>query len=241
MPITHIFFDLHGTLADSALVHHCYSAGLGRVLAARYGGDPAAWTQANRAIVADWDSYFTDLDLAGENGFADMWEGYFRTTRALFRLTNTPEPSKAELLALARELPGLAVEGCNTLYPEARAVVKQLHTAGYVLCAASNALLAQVRATLAGGGILEYFTGVLLAADVVEQWVKDEQYYRVGALRAGVPPQQCLVVDNEPSPLHGARRAGMRTLLVDRKGSGKGMDGVLVGDLSALYLNLLNL
>jgi FMN phosphatase YigB (HAD superfamily) len=240
MPISHIFFDLHGTLADSALVHRCYSAGLGRVLSARYGGTPEAWIQANRAIVADWDSYFTDLDLAGDEGLAHMWEGYFRTTRALFRLTATPEPSKAELLALTRELPGLAVEGCDTLYPEARAVVVQLHAAGYVLCAASNALLGQVRATLAGGGILDCFAGPLLAADVAEQWVKDAQYYRIAALRAGVPPQQCLVVDNELSALAGARQAAMRTALIDREGGGTqaGVDIMLRGDLKALYANL---
>ncbi|MFN8372135.1 MAG: HAD family hydrolase [Anaerolineae bacterium] len=234
--ITHIFFDLHGTLADGARVHECYCAGVGRVLSGRYGGAPDAWARANRAIVADWDSYFTDLDLAGDEGYADMWEGYFRTTRAMFRLTDTPEPSKAELLKLTRELPGLAVEGCDALYPEVRGVLKQLGAAGYKLGAASNALLSQVRATLAGGGILGQFDAPIMAADVAEQWVKDADYYRIAAIKAQVPPSSCLVVDDNVEPLAGAREAGMRTAWVKRRQSEAQarVDVMLRDDLSAL-------
>ena len=240
MTITHIFFDLHGTLADGKKVHDCYSAGVGRVLSARYGTPAEAWTQANRAIVADWDSYFVDLDLEGDDGYADMWEGYFRTTRAMFRLTHTPEPSKAELLALTRELPGLAVAGCDALYPDVRAVLKQLRDAGYVLGTASNAILDQVRTTLLGGGILDKFNGPLIAADVAEQWAKDEQYYRFAALRAGVVPEHCLVVDDQAVPLHGARTAGMCTAWIDRRNSDQQftVDVVLRGDLEKLFIKL---
>src|SRR5690348_13881004 len=124
MTITHIFFDLHGTLADGAKVHVFYSTRLGQILSPRYGGVPDAWAQANRTVLADWVSYFVDLDLEGDHGLADMWEGYFRTTRAMFRLVGVPEPPHDELVQLSRELPGLAVEGCDALYPEVRDVLK---------------------------------------------------------------------------------------------------------------------
>ena len=41
-PITHIFFDLHGTLVDTALMSPCYAASLGDLMADTFGGDPAA-------------------------------------------------------------------------------------------------------------------------------------------------------------------------------------------------------
>jgi FMN phosphatase YigB (HAD superfamily) len=236
MTITHIFFDLHGVLADSAKVHICYSAGLGRILSKRYGGVPDAWARANRTIVADWDSYFVDLDLEGEDGLADMWEGIYRTTRALFRLVGVPEPHHTEILELSRELPGLVVEGCDALFPEVRDVLKQLRAAGYILGTASNAILPQVRSTLAGGGILDEFQGPLMAADVAEQWAKDEQYYRLVALRADADPDQCLVIDDQLAPLQGARDAGLCTAWLDRKKLGKRapVDVLLIGDLTTL-------
>jgi FMN phosphatase YigB (HAD superfamily) len=240
MTITHIFFDLHGVLADGMKVHHCYSTGLGRILSKRYGGVPNAWAQANRAIVADWDSYFVDLDLEGDNGLADMWEGMYRTTRAMFRLVGVPEPHHTELLELSREVPGLAVEGCDALYPEVRNVLKQLRAAGYILGGASNAILPQVRATLAGGGILDEFQGPIMGADVAGQWAKDENYYRLAASLAGVAPDQCLVVDDQLNPLQGARDASMCTAWIDRKKSGKRppVDILLEGDLSTLPVRI---
>ncbi|MBE0689804.1 MAG: hypothetical protein IH587_06745 [Anaerolineae bacterium] len=134
MPISHIFFDLHGTIVNRERNPVHYASGLGAYMAERYGGSVEAWTQANQRIFADWDSYYTDLDLAADDGIAQMWEGEFRTTRALFRLTGTPEPSHDELLALAREHGERATErGGNALYPDAAPVISTLAAAGYVL------------------------------------------------------------------------------------------------------------
>ncbi len=101
------------------------------------------------AVVADWDSYYADLNLSGDDGIADMWEGIFRTTRALFRLTGIPEPDKSELIALSRELPGLAAEGSDVLYPEVPEVLAELDDAGLLLGVISHAPTNQIRAVLA--------------------------------------------------------------------------------------------
>jgi 2-haloacid dehalogenase len=219
MTITHIFFDLHGTLIDGARLHPCYTAGLGRVMAGRYGGDPAVWATANARIVADWDSYYADLNLTED--VADVWEGYLRTTRALFRLTGITEPPLAEVTALSRELPGLAPQGCDACYPDVPPVIRALYQAGYTLGICTHALTAQARTTLAGGGLLDCFAGPLIGFDEPEQFEKDGRFFGYAARAAGVDPAHCLAVDDLPAAIAGARAAGMRTAYIDRRGTGQ--------------------
>ncbi|MBC6934904.1 MAG: HAD family hydrolase [Chloroflexi bacterium] len=232
MNITHILFDLYGTLADSRLMYPCYARQLGRVMAARYGGSPDEWSGANRRIVADWDSYYADLDLEGDDGINEMWEGAFRTTRALFRLTGRPEPEAPELAALARELPYLATRECDTLFPEARGVIERLHEAGYTLGIASHATSLQSRGTLEGGGLAGFFAGPILGPDVTGRFAKNRAYY----LSAGLPPEQCLVVDDSPDGIFGAKAAGMQAVLLNREGSPPDTpaDFILTGSLEGL-------
>ena len=106
MSITHIFFDVHDVLVNRAPFGRCYGENLDRSCRRATVERRQRGGSANQRMVADWDSYYTDLDLSGSDGIADMWEGIFRTTRALFRLTGIPEPAHEELIALSRELPG---------------------------------------------------------------------------------------------------------------------------------------
>ncbi|HEX2908135.1 MAG TPA: HAD family hydrolase, partial [Phototrophicaceae bacterium] len=205
MTITHILFDLYGTLVDRQRIQPAYAQQLGRVMAERYGGNPESWADANRRIVADWDSYYADLDLDGDNGLDDLWEGQFRTTRALFRLTKTPEPAVPELTTLARELPYLAASRCEVLYPEVHEVVAQLRAADLVLGVASHTTSLQARGILVGGVIADAFTGPILGPDVTGVFTKNRDYYRAAKL----VPETCLVVADAPDGLKGARAAGM--------------------------------
>jgi phosphoglycolate phosphatase-like HAD superfamily hydrolase len=214
--ISHIFFDMYGTLADSARMKPCYSAALGRIMAARFGCSPDAWAAANAQIVADWDSYYADLNLSGDHGIEDLWEGEYRVTRALFRLTATPEPEKSVITALSRELPGLASAACDALFPEVKAVLYELHERGLTLGIASHALETQARGVLEAGGVLDLFTGPIWGVDAAEQFEKDINFYRKLALTAHADPTTCLVVDDLVAPLWAAREAGMQTVHVRR-------------------------
>jgi FMN phosphatase YigB (HAD superfamily) len=237
-PITHIFFDLHGTLVDSARLTPCYALNLGRVMAERYGGSPEAWTQANLAINADWDSYFADLDLDGDEGIQDMWEGMLRTTRALFRLTGISEPDLPTVTALSRELPYLATCKCDAFYPDAREMVQHLHRAGFVLGIATHATTPQTRGTLVGAGVLECFDGLLLCPDVTGRFQKDEQFF----LSSPVPPENSLLVDDSPGSISGAKASGMHTVLIARTAppANHPAHHLLTGDLSGLQPYLSN-
>lgn len=234
--ITHIFFDLHGTLVDGDALHPCYSRAMGRILSARYGGDPGAWAQANSRILADWDSYYADLDLDGDEGLADYREGLFRTTRAMFRLMAIPEPAKDELMALAWELPGKVTQGCDAIFPDVPPVIASLHAAGYTLGVTSHALVAQGRGLLQGGGLLDYFTGPFVGPDNAEQFRKDAAFFRLAPLLADVDPAQCVVVDDTTRYIPAIKATGMYALHLRRhdRAFSPHADAHLHGDLSAL-------
>ena len=179
-------------------------------MAARYGGTAAAWRSANLRIVADWDSYYADLNLSGSDGIADMWEGIFRTTRALFRLTGIPEPAHDELIALSRQLPGLAAADCDVLYPEVPEVLAELDGAGLLLGAISQAPTNQLRAALAP--VLPHFKLPIMGADAADRFEKDIERYRLAAIKAAAAPGNCLVLDDKISPLLNATAAGMHAI-----------------------------
>jgi len=215
--ISHVFFDLHGTLVDGAALHPCYSAALGRYMAQRFGRTPAEWADANRRVLADWDSYYTDLDLTGGNGIADMWEGLLRTTRAMFRLLDVPMPDRSTLRALSREIPGAVTRSCNALYPDARPVIERLCAAGAMLGVTSHALEAQSRGLLRGGDVLRYFAAPVVGPDSIERFAKDEVFYAFAARKASVDPSECLAVDDSLVCLDGARAAGFQVLHIARR------------------------
>jgi FMN phosphatase YigB (HAD superfamily) len=209
-------------------------------MAQRFGGSADAWAQANLAIVADWDSYFADLDFDGEDGIDDLWEGELRVTRALFRLTGVKEPDGSALAALSRELPYLATRYSDCLYADSKPVMGALYGAGFVLGVATHVISPQARGTLEGGGVLDYFRGPLLCPDVTERFRKDRDFF----LAAHIPPENCLVIDDGIEGIRGAKAAGMCTVHLrrDRVSCQSPADHVLMGDLRGLldYLNIKN-
>ncbi|MBE2267330.1 MAG: HAD family hydrolase [Anaerolinea sp.] len=215
MTITHLFFDLHGVLIDPRRNSQCWSAALGRFMAERFGGTPAAWERANHQIEEDWDSYYADLDFGGDDCVEQMWEGVFRTTRAQFRLTGTPEPPHDALIALSREIPGTIPRACASAYPEVAAVLARLVAGGITLSVTSHALETQVRATLEGSGLLDYF-GAVIGTDTFGRFHKDAAYYTRAAQHLKVDPRRCAVLDDRPEPVEGAKLAGMETIFVCR-------------------------
>ncbi len=217
MAITHIFFDLHGTLVDGIKLHPCYSVVMGRLLAERYGGEPEKWAESNRKIVADWDSYYADLDLGGDDGIAHMYEGFFRTTRAMFRLTHIPEPPKDELIRASRELPGLITRECDGFYPDStKSVLKRLFDEGYVLGVVSHALIEQARGTLIGGGVYAYFKGAIISPENTGTYNKDVTFLRYAPQMSGVAPENCLIVDDRLHTVQAAKSLNMQAIQIKR-------------------------
>jgi beta-phosphoglucomutase-like phosphatase (HAD superfamily) len=234
--ITHIFFNLPGTLADNARLRSRYAEHLGRVMAERFGGDPAAWMRARFHILSDWDSYFADLNFDGDDGLNDLWEGELRVTRALFRLTGIAEPDSRTLAALSRELPYQVSRHCDVLYSDSQPVIRALHQAGFIPGVATHSISSQVRGILEGAGVVDYFCGPFLCPDLIERFRRDRAFF----LAADIPPEKCLVVDSQIDGIEGAHAAGMRTVYVCRNGQllASPADCVLTGDLYGLLAYL---
>jgi FMN phosphatase YigB (HAD superfamily) len=222
MQITHIFFDLHGVLVNSARLRDCFALGIGRLMAARYGGQSADWAAAHRKIQADWDSYYADLHLGGDEGLSDLYEGLYRTTRALFRLMNAPEPSQSELSKLSIMLAENAPDGCTeAFYSDVSSSVEKLHRAGYQLGICSYALSNQARTLFKSADLLDYFSGPIMGPDVAERFEKDERFYETAAHLANTSAQQCLVVDDSAHALHNAHAIGMVSAYMHRDAAPK--------------------
>lgn len=236
--ITHVFFDLHGTLVDATgLLLPCYNRALGALLAGRYGGDPADWAEAHRRVLADWDSYYADLDLSGDDGLAHMWEGQTRTLRALFRLTVRPYPPPDEMACLVREHHYLVTSQCDALYPDAHKALRALHAMPLTLGVISNAVVGHAEGCLVGAGVREWFQGPIIGPEVIGYFGKDAACFRFAFARASVPPERCAVVDDHPAAMCHARQSGARAVLVDRArrhGDDPGGADAVLPDLSSL-------
>jgi FMN phosphatase YigB (HAD superfamily) len=95
-------------------------------------------------------------------------------------------------------------------------LLEKLHTEEVGLHIATHWTVAAARGLLLGSGVLAYFSQPIFGMDVTCAFEKDYAYL---ALKVGVSPECCLVVDGDPTALGRAGDAGMRTALVER-GSG---------------------
>ena len=209
--ITHVFFELPGVLADPARLRASYPMHLGAVMAGRYGSAPDTWANAYIQVREDWDSYWSDLNLKGDKPLADLWEGLFRTTRALFRLAQVAEPDKDELIPFSRVLPGLVLERFDALYPQARGTLERLRAEDVCLHVATHWTVGAARGLLAGGGVSKCCSELIIGIDVTEVFDKNYAYL---ALKVGASPECCLMVDSDLEALTQARSVGMHTVLV---------------------------
>jgi FMN phosphatase YigB (HAD superfamily) len=233
--VTQILFELYSVLVDKLRLLPCYTKQVGQVMAEHFGGEPQSWTAAQSRIVEDWDSYYADLDLNGEHALDDLREGQIRTTRALFRITNIPEPDRPTLTELAQNLPYLVSCRCDALYSDVKPVLERLYGAGYTLGIASYLTSVHARGILEGGDILTLFKGSILCPDLTERFSKDRDFF-------GTVNTDCIVVDAQVEGLRGAKAAGLRTiqLLRDEKPPSPHADHILRGSLDGLldYLDI---
>jgi FMN phosphatase YigB (HAD superfamily) len=211
MPLKVVFFDLIGALVDPDALMPCYADSLARTLRARFGGDAVRWQSAVRRVFADWDSYYADLNLSGDDGIADMWEGMYRVTRGYFRLADMPEPDPPALTALSRSLPGDAASACGALLPGAPDALNRLGGAGIRRGVTTYLTADHARAILRGGAALALIDAPILTPETVERFERDQTYFDIAMRRAGVDPESCLLISARTDVLDSARAVGLRT------------------------------
>jgi FMN phosphatase YigB (HAD superfamily) len=210
---THIFFGLHGTLSDPRRLAATYDHACGVFMARHYGGAPAMWATASQRIRADWDSYYADLNLDGDDALAHLREGRFRTTRALFRLVGMDAPDIDATHRLAHDLACHTFAAGDMFYPAARTLITELNDTDNVLGVVTHLPEDQARALLCGAGMCAYFKGA-----IVGRCQRDTAFLRHLPVIAHTPATDCIVVDADARIIEAARQTGMRGIHIAHPG-----------------------
>lgn len=98
-----------------------------------------------------------------------------------------------------------------SLLPGVATWLTTLHQTGWGQAIASAAPRKNIETIVTVLGIGAYFAA-LVGAEDVERGKPDPQVFLTAAARLGVAPAQCIVVEDAPAGLEGARRAGMRCI-----------------------------
>ena len=100
------------------------------------------------------------------------------------------------------------LEGDGVLYPGAAACVERLAN-DYPLGIASGALRHEIEAILRGGGLSPYFRFIVASGETSAGKPAPEPYLRAADLH-GLPPAECVAIEDSLWGIESARGAGMK-------------------------------
>lgn len=192
-----VLFDLDGTLVDSE--PHYYEAG--RLTLERYGVTGFTWEQHSRFIGI---------------GTRETLE----TLRAEYGIDAPVD----ELLAVKNRHYLELVTTSATAFPQMRAFVERLHTAGHPLAVASGSSRAAIEAALEATG-LGSLLAVRVSAEEVGRGKPEPDVFLEAARLLGAAPAECVVVEDSAPGVEAAHRAGMRCIAVPYVTDGQTPDG----------------
>jgi HAD superfamily hydrolase (TIGR01509 family) len=164
------------------------------------------------------------LRLRDIQGVVEGWSGFMPPAPA-------DEPLFwAELLAQLAEpyqIPGDTLQHVQALlapyyeilvaYPESAAVVQTLRRRGYRLAVFTNTPLPSVEQTLRYGGLNPHWFDVIESRASLGIAKPDPQVFHQLAMRLGVHPAACLVVDDQIGHVEAAQAAGFPAVLIQRE------------------------
>lgn len=179
-----VLWDLDGTLVDSA-GHH--------------------WTAWRETLAAEGLSV-GPRDFANAFGKRndEILRGLFGAGPSAEWIERVSETKERAYRRLLRE------EGLLPL-PGALAWLDRLRAAGWRQALASSAPRANIDASLDALG-LGRFLDAVVSADEVGRGKPDPALFLEAARRLDLPPRRCVVVEDAPAGLEGARRAGMPSI-----------------------------
>lgn len=201
--LKHYLIEL-SLLLDKERYQQNYSQALGRYLTARYGLEAQQWIVAYEQIRADWAAYFVDLNFSGEEGLADMREGAFRVTRALFRLAQAPEPPPSELTQLAHDLLIYAAAQGDSFSEQAHALLKMLESEQVLILTYFPHAQAQAIVVSAG-----YEQISVIGAETLERYERDTSYFERLLLHFQLEAANCVLLDSHERSRHSAESCGI--------------------------------
>jgi beta-phosphoglucomutase len=178
-------WDMDGTLVDTAELHF------------------RAWETVCREHGRD----FTRADFAATFGRRNP-----EIIHALFG-DRFNEDEIAALGDRKEELYRAAAREGVVLLPGVRALLEDLHQAGFAQAIASSAPRANLALILRLTGI-ERFFGAAIGMEDTQRGKPDPQVFQVAAERLGVPPARCVVLEDAVAGVQAARAGGMKCVAV---------------------------
>ncbi len=188
---------------------------VGEFFAPRLGGDPAAWAEANRAVVTrllepeNWQALVQHSpDYASfERAYQLDWLG------SMCELLGITPPPAEEGIELARQAEAYITRRVHSAFPGAIEAIRALHAQGYTLHTASGESSANLHGYLEAMGVRACF-GQLYGADLLNTVKETPEYYQRLFAHAGISPSDTLIVDDSPRALTWARDLGAMVVLV---------------------------
>lgn len=111
-----------------------------------------------------------------------------------------------------RELDAAVREGFRRELRPVPGVVEALDEIGLPTCVASSGSQAKMRFTLGLTGLWDRFAGRIFSAGEVQRGKPAPDLFLHAARRMATPPERCLVVEDSPFGVSGAKAAGMKVL-----------------------------
>jgi beta-phosphoglucomutase len=183
-----VLWDLDGTLVDSAEFH---------------------WLSWRATMTAEGHTltYQQFLDSFGQKNdrILALWLGPDASADRIRRIGDAKEA----------EYRRLAVERGLTPLPGAAEWIHRLHARGWKQAIASSAPRENVAVMLRALGVDRDFDAIVAAEDVTAG-KPDPQVFLTAAAKLGIPPAQCVVVEDAAAGIEAARRAGIKSIGVSR-------------------------
>jgi len=176
-----VIFDMDGVLVDSYRAHYESWCRL-------------AASQGRSISLAEFDGTF---GRTSREVIASLWPDVAADARQVAEWDRRKEALFREILAAS--FPAM---------PGAVRLVRQLREAGVPVALGSSGPPENVALVLDRLGIRPLLAAVVNGADV-RRGKPDPEVFLLAALRLGIPPQRCVVVEDAPAGIEAAHRAGM--------------------------------
>ncbi|HEV2730877.1 MAG TPA: HAD-IA family hydrolase [Terriglobales bacterium] len=201
-----VLWDMDGTLIDSEEFHWI------------------AWrdTMANEGITITRQQFLSSFGQRNDS-ILPRWLGTAANPERIDKIANTKEE-------LYRQL--IRKHGISPL-PGVERWVHRLHNQCWLQVIASAAPRANVEAILEALSATRVFQAIVSAEDV-QRGKPNPEVYLLAASRVGVSHNRCIVVEDAAAGIEGARRAGMKSIGVNRNGAH------LAADVAVQSLELLD-
>jgi len=214
-----LFFDVNETLLDTTE--------LNRSVAQRLGDRP------ERA-----EAWFTSLlhhslveSVTGSwNSFGDIAEAVLEMTAARYGVT-LPK-NATPLTEIIAAMPA---------HPDVAAGLTALQQQGFTLVALTNSSASLAEKQLSSAGLAPLFTRIL-SVEQLQVYKPDLRVYQWAMKELGKPVSECMMVAAHGWDVGGAKRAGMKTAFVSRKGQAlyplAPVPDLIVSDIGELAANI---